>query len=170
MSAPSLITVDGHKYMSTKSAADLWDLSPKTISDYCKDDKIRNKFKNGRFGWYIRTDEIKPLSQKDIHKLLVFTLQLKNDSTYEIDWTLFNYDESVFESIYQHLLARGYIRPFSISDKKRIPYEVVLTQKGMEIATNFKKEKISNLSVAITQWLPVVIGAAQLYFQINPIT
>ena len=58
---------------------------------------------------------------------------------------------------------------FSIEDKKRIPYDVVLTQKGMELATTFRKEKIADFTVTLTQWLPIVISAAQLYFQINPI-
>lgn len=169
MAAPALLVIDGNNYMSTKTAAKLWNLQPKTVSDYCKNNKIKNKFKNGHFGWYIRTDEIKPLSQEEIRRILILTLQLKNNPAYEIDWSLFEYDESVLDSIYTHLNAHGYIQDFSIEDKKRIPYEVVLTQKGMELATTFRKEKIADFTVTLTQWLPIIIGAAQLYFQINPI-
>ena len=167
MSAPALLTVDGSNYMSTKTAAELWGLQRKTVSDYCKNNKIKNKFKNGRFGWYIRTDEIKPLSQEEIRKILILTLQLKNNPACEIDWSLFNCDEAVLESIYQHLFLHGYVQSFSIADKRRIPSEVILTEKGMECVTTFKKEKLSDFSVAITQWLPIVISVAQLYCQVN---
>ena len=169
MSAPAVLDIDGKKYMSTKAAAELWNLHHKTVSAYCKSDKIKNKFKNGRFGWYIRIDEIKPLSQAEIRKILILSLQLKNNPDYTIEWTAFNYDESVLESIYNHLYVHGYIQHFSVEDKKRIPYDVVLTPKGMELATTFQKEKNSDFNVTLTQWLPIIISAAQLYFQINPI-
>lgn len=170
MAAPALLTIDGNTFMSTKAAANLWNLQPKTVSDYCKNNKIKNKFKNGCLGWYIRTDEIKPLSQEEIRRMLILTLQLKNNPAYEIDWSLFEYDESVLDSIYTHLYVHGYIQNFSVEDKKRIPYDVVLTQKGMELATTFRKGKIADFTVTLTQWLPIIISAAQLYFQINPIT
>ena len=109
------------------------------------------------------------MSQEEIHRILILTLQLKNNPAYEIDWSLFEYDESVLDSIYTHLHTHGYIQDFSIEDKKRIPYEVVLTQKGMELATTFRKEKTANFTVTLTQWLPIIISAAQLYFQINPL-
>lgn len=170
MAAPALLIIDGNTYMSTKAAADLWNLQPKTVSDYCKNNKIKNKFKNGRLGWYIRTDEIKPLSQEEIRRMLILTLQLKNNPAYEIDWSLFEYDESVLDSIYTHLHVHGYIQNFSVENKKRIPYDVVLTQKGMELATTFRKGKITDFTVTLTQWLPIIISVAQLYFQINPTT
>lgn len=169
MSVPAFLTIEGKHYMSTKTAANLWGLQPKTVSDYCKNNKIKYKFKNGRFGWYIRTDEIKPLSHEEIRRMLILTLQLKNNPTYEIDWTLFNYDESVLESIYNHLCTHGYIQNFLIEDKKRIPYDVILTQKGIELATTFRNKKISDFATTLTQWLPIIINVAQLYFQINPI-
>ena len=168
MLAPALLVIDGNNYMSTKTAAELWGIHPKTVSNYCKDNRIKNKFKNGRLGWYIRTDEIKPLSQEEIRRMLILTLQLKNNPDCEIDWMQFQYNELVLDSIYTHLHTHGYIQGFSIEEKKRIPYDVVLTQKGMELATTFRKGKISNFTETLRQWLPIVISAAQLYFQINP--
>lgn len=167
MSAPALLVVDGNSYMSTKAAAQLWNLQTKTVSNYCKDGKIKHCFKNGRLGWYIRTDEIKPLSQEDIRRILVLTLQLKNNPAYEIDWTLLDCDRSVLESTYNHLQAQGYICDFSVDDEKRLPYEVVLTQKGMELVTTFKKTKIASFPEALVQWMPIMINVAQLYFQMN---
>lgn len=170
MLAPARLTIDDKVYMSTSAAAEVWGVAPKTVAKYCRDGKIKNKFKHERFGWYIRTDEIKPFDQSEIHKILVMTQHLKNNPMLEIDWDEFEYNDLVLEKIYQHLFARGYIQPFSIAEKRKIPYEVVLTQNGSEAAASLKKEKKFDFSEIASRWLPIIIGAAQLYFQINPIT
>lgn len=169
MSAPALLTIENHMYMSTKAAADLWGLHPKTVSNYCKSNKIINKFKNGSLGWYIRIDEIKPLTQEEIRRILILTLQLKNNPVCEVDWSLFNQDVSTIEKIYNHLVSLGYIQPFTIENPRHIPYEVVLTLRGMELVTSFGKNKISDFTTTLAQWLPIVINLAQLYLQVNPV-
>ena len=58
------------------------------------------------------------------------------------------------------------IENFSINDKKRIPYEVILTQKGLEFVTSGNKEKIEDFGTAMKEWLPTIIGAAQLIAQV----
>lgn len=167
MSAQSLIEVDGNKYMSTKTAAELWGLSPRTVSDYCKNNRIHRKFKNGKLGWYIHIDEIKPLTDTEIHRLLVLSIQLKNNPSLTIDWTTFNFDDEAIDAVYQSLYQSGYIHSYSVSDKRRIPYEVILTQKGLEMATAFNKKSIPDFSTVCSQWLPVLINIAQLYMQIK---
>ncbi|MBQ9949705.1 MAG: helix-turn-helix domain-containing protein [Clostridia bacterium] len=167
MSAQSLIEVDGNKYMSTKTAAELWGLSSRTVSDYCKKNRIHRRFKNGKLGWYIHIDEIKPLSDTEIHRLLVLSIQLKNDPSLTIDWTTFNFDDEAIDAIYQSLCLSGYIHSYSVSDKRRIPYEVILTQKGLEMATAFNKKSIPDFSTVCSQWLPVLINIAQLYIRIK---
>lgn len=165
-----MIDVNGQKYMSTKTAADLWGVKPSTVSEYCRNNKTVNKFKNGRNGWYIQIDEPKPLSQKEIHKLLVLTIQLKDNPSLEIDWSEFTFEDSAEDSaidnVYKNLAALHYIEPYSIEDKKRIPYEVKLTPKGIEIATSFNSSPACDFSVALSQWLPILINAAQLFIQI----
>ena len=42
MAAPSLLIIEENTYMSTKAAAKLWNLQPKTVSNYCKNNKIKN--------------------------------------------------------------------------------------------------------------------------------
>lgn len=167
MHSQAILEIEGKKYMSTKTAADLWGLSSRTVSNYCKRDRIRRKFKNGGMGWYIYIDEIKPLSDAEIHKLLVLSIQLKNNPSLEIDWSTFNFDNSIIDVIYQNLVASGYIQPYNISDKRRIPYEVILTQKGLETATSFKQKNIPDYSTLVSQWLPILINIAQLIFQIK---
>ena len=167
MSAQSLIEVDGNKYMSTKTAAELWGLSSRTVSDYCKNNRIHRKFKNGKLGWYIHIDEIKPLTDTEIHRLLVLSIQLKNDPSLTIDWTTFNFDDEAIDAVYQSLYQSRYIHSYSVSDKRRIPYEVILTQKGLEMATAFNKKSIPDFSTVCRQWLPVLINIAQLYMRIK---
>lgn len=167
MSAQSLIEVDGNKYVSTKTAAELWGLSSRTVADYCKNNRIHRKFKNGKLGWYIHIDEIKPLTDTEIHRLLVLSIQLKNDPSLTIDWTTFNFDDEAIDAVYQSLYQSRYIHSYSVSDKRRIPYEVILTQKGLEMATAFNKKSIPDFSTVCSQWLPVLINIAQLYMQIK---
>lgn len=167
MRAQAILNVDGKKYMSTKTAANLWGISTSTVSDYCKNDRIHHKFKNGRMGWYIYIDEIKPLSDNEIHRLLVLSIQLKNNPSLEIDWTTFDFDNSIIDVVYQNLVESGYIQPYNIDDKRRIPYEVILTQKGLEMATSFKHKAIPDYSTSVSQWLPILINAAQLILQIK---
>lgn len=167
MEAPRLINIDNKIFMSTKAASDLWHLKPRTIANYCNKGKIINKFKNGRYGWYISVDEPKPLSKEEIHKLLVLTIQLKNNPKLEIDWSTFNFDDSAIDSVYRKLVMLGYIFPYNLKDMKRIPYEIILTQKGLETATKFNKTVISDFSTTLSQWLPVIINLAQLCIQIK---
>lgn len=166
MEAPRIITVDGKKYMSTKTAADIWRLKPRTVSDYCNSGKIINKFKNGRYGWYIDINEIRPLSVYEIRRFLILTLTLKNNPEYEIDWDSFDYDNSAIEVIYKNLVGMGYIYPFSIENKQKIPYEVNLTPQGLDLVTSYKQPKKPNYSEIVGKWLPIMISLAQLYFQI----
>lgn len=165
MSISAIISIDGKKYMSAKAAADLWGLSPRTVSNYCKNNRIINKIKPNGY-WYIWIDEIKPLSIREVRQLLVLSLQLKNNPSFEIDWSLFNFDYSAIETIYRNLADQGYIKEFHIEDKKRIPYEVVLTSKGFNIATNMSKEKSTDFSSNLKQWLSVVLNVAGLIGQV----
>ena len=140
MSSQAILEVDGEKYMSTKTAADLWGLSTRTVSNYCKSGRIHRKFKNGKMGWYIHIDEIKPLSDTELHRLLVLSIQLKNNPSLAIDWSTFNFDDIAIDVTYQNLVVSGFVQPYTITDKRRIPYEIILTQKGLEMATSFKKK------------------------------
>ena len=167
MKEQAIIEIDGKKYMSTKTAAKFWGLSPRTVSDYCKNGRIHRKFKNGKLGWYIYIDEIKPLSDTEIHRLLVLSIQLKNNPSLEIDWSTFDFDNSAIDAIYKTLVASGYIQPYNVVDKRRIPYEVILTQKGLETATSFKKKAIPDYSTMVSQWLTVIINIAQIFLQIK---
>ena len=157
----SIIEINGKKYMDTKTAADCWNLKPKTVAEYCRTNRVIDKFKTDN-KWYIFIDEMKPLSIGEIRKLLILTVQLKNKPTLEIDWSLFSFDDSKIEIIYKNLELQKYINPFDIKNKKRIPYEVVLTEKGLDIVTNHPKSESKSFSIVLREWLPIVIQLAQL--------
>lgn len=166
MKYPSIIELNGQKYMNTKTAATAWNLKPTTVAEYCKEHKICNAIKYLEARWYVPVDAVKPLSNEEIRRFLILTLQLKNKPSLEIDWSTFPGDYSSVELIYRYLVFRNMIESFDIQDKKHIPYEVVLTQKGMEIATSGNREKVADFETALKEWLPTIIGAAQLIIQV----
>lgn len=158
---------DGKKYISSKAISEIWGLSQKTVAKYCREKKIRDCIKGTHQQWYISETTVKPLSDLEIRRLLFLTLQLKNDPTLEIDWSTFDFDPSLIELIYSNLVEEKYLKPFQIENKQRIPYEVILTQKGLETAMP-RKVKTANIafSETTTQWFSVAIGLAQLAVQI----
>ena len=169
MKYPSIIEYNGRKYMSAKTAADVWNLKPSTISEYCAKGKICQAIKYFEARWYIPIDAVKPLSNDEIRSFLVLTLQLKNNPALEINWSVLSIDSQSIDAIYRYLVFRELIEHFNISDVKRIPYEVVLTQKGLEFATSYKKDKIKDFGTVLKEWLPTIIGISQLIVQVAQI-
>ena len=159
--------INGEVYLNTKGIAEKWGVNPKTVSKYCKENKIKNKFKKGNKGWYIREDEMKPITKKDIRKILFVSQQLRSKPDYKFDDKLFRKNEEILEKTYQHLVFRGYLKPFTIENKMTIPYEVVLTQQGIELLGNFRERHLSDIVSLMKDWLPIIISIAQLYFQIK---
>ena len=162
----SIIDINGRTYMNIKSAAERWNLSASTVRKYCREGRIQDCIKLNERIWYINFNSIKPLSEQDVHQILVLSLQLKNDPSLEIEWNTFNFVESAVRIVYQQLFIEGYIREITSEDDRRIPYDVILTQKGMDAATNFKKNESRNYSDIITRWGPVIIGLSQFCLQV----
>lgn len=165
-----VIEYNGKKYMSAKTAADVWGLRPATVADYCCKGKIYGAIKYFEARWYIPVDAVKPLSNDEIRRFLILTLQLKNKPSLEIDWSTFPGDYLSVELIYRHLVYCGMLENFDIKDKKRIPYEVILTQKGLEIATSGNRAKNVDFGTVLKDWLPTIISAAQLITQVAQMT
>ena len=97
-----LFIFDEKKYMSTKAAGDLWELSPKTVAKYCNSKKIK-AFKDSSGKWCIPIDAIKPLTDNEISQLLVLTLQLKNDPELKIDYSVLPTERSGLRKVYDYL-------------------------------------------------------------------
>lgn len=166
MNYPSIIEYNGKKYMNAKTAADVWGLKSGTVADYCNKGKICGAIKYLEARWYIPVDAVKPLSNDEIRRFLILTLQLKNKPSLEVDWSTFPCEYSSVELVYRYLVFRDMLENFDIADKKRIPYEVVLTQKGLGIATSGNNEKIGDFGTTLKEWLPTIISAAQLIAQV----
>ena len=154
--------IDGKEYISTKQAATIWNVKPRTVANYCNKNKIKDTIKNGSGKWCIPLNAIKPLSEKDIHQLLVLTLQLKNNPNLPVDYSLFDFDLSNLRAVYDNLVYWEYIFPYDIEDEKRIPYDIILTQRGMQLATNFAKAKIPEFATSVTVWIGVLANISTI--------
>ena len=163
------IMVNNKRYMSTKYAAEVWNKKQSTISKYCKNGKIPNSkcIKDDHGHWYIDINAIYPLDDSDVRKLLTLTLQLKNNPQYSFDWSLLKSDAENIRPIYEYLADMKYIHPYQIEDSMKLPYDVVLTEKGMSIVVGFsgKDNENSFLNNSIAQWLSVSIQLAQVLLQ-----
>lgn len=166
MKYPPIIELNGETYMSTKIAADSWKIKQETIAKYCAAGKICHSVKYFGKRWYIPIDAVKPLPNDEIRRLLILTLQLKNNPSLEIDWSVFPIKNPAIDTIYRYLAFLELIETFDIVDVKRIPYEIILTRKGLEFVTSNKKEKITDYNTTLREWLPTIIGAAQLIAQV----
>lgn len=164
MKRNSILEINSKKYISSRIACEVWGLSQNTVAKYCRSGRIKNCFKGAHNQWYIPIDTVRPLSDIEIHRLLFLTLQLP---TLEIDWSTFDFDTSLIDLIYSNLVFEGYLKPFKINNKESIPYQVILTQKGLNIALPRKSKKADiTFPSSIAQWLPTIISAAQLVTQV----
>lgn len=162
-----IFEINGEYYMTTRVASKLWGVKPKTVGEYCKDYKVAGAFKNERKKWCIPIRSVRPLSIQEIKQLLVLSLQLKNNPALEIDWAVFPKGTIGIRETYEQLHDRGYLAAFQECDDQKIPYVVVLTQKGMEIATSYsQKDMTQSFADSLATWSKVIIDIGQLVVDI----
>jgi hypothetical protein len=157
-----VIEIRGQRYMDTKTAASLFDVSKSTVTRYCREGRIPDAFLNEKSVWRIPINSIKPLTDTEIQRVLFLTLQLKNDPTLRIDFEALGISDEQLPHVYQYLLKTGYIRyPKKDILPLRLPYEVILTQKGFDLLKVNHVEKQSNIGEIIKDWAPIVISVAE---------
>lgn len=165
------IEVDGRRYMSSKRAEELWRKRQATISKCCKDGRIPPSrcFKDDHNNWYIDTNTIYPLAEDEIRKILTLTLQLKNNPQYTFDWTTFTIGAENIRPVYDYLLDMSYIFPYQIEDSNRLPYDIVLSEKGMNLVMSYGRRNKSDLCLinSTAQWLSVVLQVGQIVLQVR---
>lgn len=151
--------INGVRYITPKVFADCCDCSAQKITAACKDGRIIGAYKDMKNNWMIPCDALKPLELETIRKLMVATLYLKNNPGKEIG----NIEHDVIIRLYDYLFQCGYINQFE-HESKRIPYEVVLTEKGFKVATEGKKVNINwlNIGVSLIQVAASVITVVQV--------
>jgi len=148
--------------MTTKEMAKKWGVNEHTVANYCKKDYIPNaKKENG--SWNIPENSIKPLSIADIRRLLLVTVKLRNNPSLGCDWSTFDFDKNDLRLIYESLHYRKYIGDISDIDTNRIPYEMEITEKGMELIENIKEENVdfTQISSLAFQAISFIIALLQ---------
>ncbi len=150
----SVFEINGQTLYSPKGAADKWGLSYQAVTRACKEGRIVGAFLDSTNKWCIPDTAMKPLEKKVIKKILIITLSLKNTPDITIS-ELENYD---IPKIYKYLKETGYIKDFN-EDSNRIPYEVSLSDKGMSLVFDNKKEEIvfTNLAALFVECIPSLI-------------
>ena len=150
--------------MTTKEAAAIWGIKEKTISNYCNLGYIPNAEKvAGR--WIIPDKSLKPLSQDTIRRLLIVSIGLKNNVASGCDWSTFDFKEEDIRLVYESLHYRKYIKEITNISTNRIPYELELTEKGVELiegANNKTKDYVEAWNAAM-QGLSFIISLLQLF-------
>lgn len=154
----ALIESNGKRYATTKAFAELWDVSAKTVSDYCKDEKIPGAIKISRNMWYIPTDAIKPIDTNVISKMLFSVLQIKNNPNADIDFSGMN-TENV-NVLLKNLSDLKYIKNFSYIENlsnEEICNNIVLTNRGMKFLTSHKVSKKFDWKQFLLEKLPLCL-------------
>lgn len=126
-----MVEINGQRYMDTKEASSIWHIPARRIAEGCPEIPGTIKLKSK---WYIPVTARKPLQSEERKQLLLLTLQLKNDSTQKLDYSLLPFDIANIRFIYEDLVYGKYIQPFQIDNSAEIPYKVILTEKGLKTA------------------------------------
>ena len=127
---PQLIwEFDGKTYMSVKAAHDKWvDVSSNEITAACKDKRIVGVIQDPEGHYYIPVEAKRPMTPENIRTVLIATISLKNRPD---DVTTITHTKGLRE-MYTYLSRIDMIEPFDINDENRIPYDVIITDKGMD--------------------------------------
>lgn len=141
----ALIKIGNMTYMSPKLAGDLWGIKYQSVTAACVDGRVIGALRDSSGKFIIPIDAYKPLEKEDIRKLMITTLYLKNRPSTDIGYT----DNEQIVKLFSYLEGIGYIEPFNINSNK-IPYEVVLTDKGMQLATKGGHVNIDWCNIGIT--------------------
>jgi len=126
------IIVDGMRFYETRIVAEKWCINRRTVSSYCRSGKLGLCVKE-KGKWYISEQEIKPLSDKQIYEMLKIIIILKNDPARRFDFSLAEIKEKDMKSIFRWLQRNGYIFDYYDIPLSRLPYDVMLTEKGLKL-------------------------------------
>ena len=150
----TVFEMNGKTYYSTQAAADKWEMKQKEVTTACREGRIIGAIKDSTNQWCIPDTAMKPLEKENIRKLLIITLYLKNNP----NLTLSELDRYDIPKLYTYLKDIDYIKPFN-ENSDRIPYEAVLTNKGMGLVIENKKIDIdwANIAELFIQCIPPLL-------------
>ena len=152
--------INGERYVTPGVFGDSIGWSRQKVTSACRDGRIVGACKDTSGSWIIPVDAMKPLETEQIRELMVTTVYLKNKPDHPLDYS----DHEKTAALYTYLQQTGYIEPFN-TDSERIPYEVILTEKGIGLATEGKPLNLDWLHIGSTviQVAASVITIAQLF-------
>lgn len=158
----TVFEINNKTYYSPKGAAHKWGISHQAVTAACKEGRIVGAFQDSTKKWCIPDTAMKPLDSDIIRKILIITLSLKNTPNITIS-DLENYD---IPKVYKYLKETGYIKDYN-ENSNRIPYEATLSDKGLSLAFDKKKEggEWTNIATLFVQCIPslIEIGAALVH-------
>lgn len=162
MAKQNYIKVQDNFYANVNVTAENWNLKPATVRGYCNEKKIPNCFKDDKGKWWIPVDSIKPLSTENIKQILFLTLQLKNNPRIPIDWSVFDFDTNNLRKVYEYLAVEEYIENFDIEQTERLPYDIVLTAKGLNLIFSSKKVSTQSMQETLNICIPLISNIMKL--------
>ena len=145
MQQKKMCEINGIRYVTPSVFANAIGWNNQKVTAACKDGRIIGACKDSSGKWIIPVDAMKPLEMEQIRSLMVTTVYLKNRPDHVLDYS----DHKQIVELYSYLQKIGYIEPFK-TNGKRIPYEVVLTERGVKLATEGKSLNLNWLKIGTT--------------------
>ena len=137
--------INGKRYITPGVFASSCGWSAQKMTSACKDGRVIGAEKDISNNWLIPIDSPRPLEIEQIRQVMVTSLYLKNRPTHILDYN----DQTNIVALYTYLFNTGYIEPFD-TNSNRIPYDVILTDKGMKLATEGKPLCLNWISIGTT--------------------
>jgi len=141
----NMCEVNGIRYVTPGVFGDVIGWNKQKVTAACKEGRIIGACQDTSGSWMIPVDAMKPLEAEQIRALMVTTVYLKNRPDHVLDYS----DHESTVAVYSYLQKIGCIEPFN-ADSERIPYEVVMTEKGVKLATEGKSLNLNWLNIGTT--------------------
>lgn len=149
----ALVDINGRTYMSPSAAHDKWkDLSRQKIVAECNKGKVIGACLDSSGKWIIPVDTQKPILDENIRLLLVSILCIKNKPNNNIE----SLKKEQLSFALEYLKETGYIEAWNEGNEIDLT-SIVITDKGMELATSGKKTSINWVNASVT--LIQVVGS-----------
>jgi hypothetical protein len=146
--------------MTVKEYAERYHLTQATVCKYCKHEMIDGAKKiDGK--WRIPDDAIRPLTEKQMRRMLVSLLMYKNNPATGFDFSQANCNERDILKYLKYLSNRNLILGFKEEEGGQMPMNVYVSNKGLDLLFNSTdKKKWSDVIKELgRELLPVVIKA-----------
>ena len=152
--------IDGKRYVLPSVFGNAIGWNKQKVTAACADGRIIGASHDTSGSWIIPVDAVKPLEIEQIRLIMITTVYLKNKPTHVIDYS----DHDSILALYKYLEDTEYIEPFD-TNSDRIPYEVVMTEKGLKLATEGRPVCLNWLKIGtdVIQLAASIITIVQVF-------